>query len=47
MYEVSDAIEVTDMETTRFVEFNDAASPARVLDTKDAGAQYVLMPLRV
>lgn len=28
-------------------EFNDAASPARVLDGKDAGAQYVLMPLRV
>ena len=26
---------------------NDAASPARVLDTKDDGAQYVLMPLRV
>lgn len=31
---------------TRF-EFNDAASPARVLDAKDEGAQYVLMPLRV
>jgi len=29
------------------IEFNDAASPARVLDGKDAGAQYVLMPLRV
>jgi DNA polymerase III subunit beta len=29
------------------IEFNDAASPARVLDAKDAGAQYVLMPLRV
>jgi DNA polymerase-3 subunit beta len=29
------------------IEFNDAASPARVLDSKDAGAQYVLMPLRV
>jgi DNA polymerase III subunit beta len=28
-------------------EFNDAASPARVLDGEDAGAQYVLMPLRV
>ncbi|MEQ1610943.1 MAG: DNA polymerase III subunit beta [Hyphomonadaceae bacterium] len=33
-------------EETR-IEFNDAASPARVLDAKDAGAQYVLMPLRV
>ena len=33
-------------EETR-IEFNDAASPARVLDTKDDGAQYVLMPLRV
>jgi DNA polymerase III subunit beta len=32
-------------ETT--IEFNDAASPARVLDSKDTGAQYVLMPLRV
>jgi DNA polymerase-3 subunit beta len=29
------------------IEFNDAASPARVLDAKDPGAQYVLMPLRV
>ena len=29
------------------IEFNDAASPARVLDAKDEGAQYVLMPLRV
>ncbi|MDZ4761558.1 MAG: DNA polymerase III subunit beta [Alphaproteobacteria bacterium] len=29
------------------IEFNDPASPARVLDGKDAGAQYVLMPLRV
>ncbi|HOZ28449.1 MAG TPA: DNA polymerase III subunit beta [Hyphomonadaceae bacterium] len=29
------------------IEFNDAASPARVLDASDAGAQYVLMPLRV
>jgi DNA polymerase-3 subunit beta len=29
------------------IEFNDPASPARVLDAKDAGAQYVLMPLRV
>jgi DNA polymerase-3 subunit beta len=29
------------------IEFNDSASPARVLDTKDSGAQYVLMPLRV
>jgi len=29
------------------IEFNDAASPARVLDAKDSGAQYVLMPLRV
>jgi DNA polymerase III subunit beta len=29
------------------IEFNDAASPARVLDSKDKGAQYVLMPLRV
>ncbi len=29
------------------IEFNDAASPARVLDAKDTGAQYVLMPLRV
>ncbi len=29
------------------IEFNDAASPARVLDDKDSGAQYVLMPLRV
>jgi DNA polymerase III subunit beta len=29
------------------IEFNDAASPARVLDAKDAGVQYVLMPLRV
>jgi DNA polymerase III subunit beta len=29
------------------IEFNDAASPARVLDSKDTGAQYVLMPLRV
>jgi DNA polymerase-3 subunit beta len=29
------------------IEFNDSASPARVLDGKDAGAQYVLMPLRV
>ncbi len=28
-------------------EFNDSASPARVLDAEDAGAQYVLMPLRV
>jgi DNA polymerase-3 subunit beta len=33
-------------EETR-IEFNDAASPARVLDGKDEGAQYVLMPLRV
>jgi DNA polymerase-3 subunit beta len=33
-------------EETR-IEFNDAASPARVLDAKDEGAQYVLMPLRV
>ena len=33
-------------EETR-VEFNDAASPARVIDAKDAGAEYVLMPLRV
>ena len=29
------------------IEFNDAASPARVIDAKDAGAEYVLMPLRV
>ena len=29
------------------IEFNDSASPARVLDDKDSGAQYVLMPLRV
>lgn len=29
------------------IEFRDAASPARVLDAKDEGAQYVLMPLRV
>jgi DNA polymerase-3 subunit beta len=29
------------------IEFNDSASPARVLDAKDAGVQYVLMPLRV
>jgi DNA polymerase-3 subunit beta len=29
------------------IEFNDSASPARVLDAKDPGAQYVLMPLRV
>ncbi len=29
------------------IEFNDSASPARVLDAKDSGAQYVLMPLRV
>ncbi len=29
------------------IEFNDAASPARVLDARDPGAQYVLMPLRV
>ena len=29
------------------IEFNDPASPARVLDGKDSGAQYVLMPLRV
>ena len=33
-------------EETR-VDFNDAASPARVIDAKDAGAEYVLMPLRV
>lgn len=33
-------------EETR-IEFNDAASPARVIDAKDAGAEYVLMPLRV
>ncbi len=33
-------------EEARF-EFNDPASPARVLDSKDTGAQYVLMPLRV
>ncbi|MEM6625680.1 MAG: DNA polymerase III subunit beta [Pseudomonadota bacterium] len=31
---------------TRF-EFNDSASPARVIDMKDPAAQYVLMPLRV
>jgi DNA polymerase-3 subunit beta len=29
------------------IEFGDAASPARVLDAGDSGAQYVLMPLRV
>ncbi len=29
------------------IEFGDAASPARVLDAADTGAQYVLMPLRV
>ena len=29
------------------IEFNDPASPARVIDAKDAGAEYVLMPLRV
>ncbi|MBI1340698.1 DNA polymerase III subunit beta [bacterium] len=29
------------------VEFNDPASPVRVLDPVDPGAQYVLMPLRV
>jgi DNA polymerase-3 subunit beta len=29
------------------IEFNDPASPARVLDAKDTGTQYVLMPLRV
>jgi len=33
-------------EETR-IEFNDAASPARVIDAKDSGAEYVLMPLRV
>jgi DNA polymerase III subunit beta len=33
-------------EEIRF-EFNDTASPARVLDARDPGAQYVLMPLRV
>jgi DNA polymerase-3 subunit beta len=29
------------------IEFNDPASPARVVDLEDPGAQYVLMPLRV
>jgi DNA polymerase-3 subunit beta len=33
-------------EGARF-EFNDPASPARVLDTRDPGVQFVLMPLRV
>lgn len=33
-------------EEVRF-EFNDSNSPARVLDSRDAGVEYVLMPLRV
>jgi DNA polymerase-3 subunit beta len=41
-----DVAQQIESEDTR-IEFNDAASPARVLDAKDAGAQYVLMPLRV
>jgi DNA polymerase-3 subunit beta len=43
LLDVSSQIE---SEEIRF-EFNDTASPARVLDTRDPGAQYVLMPLRV
>lgn len=41
-----DVAQQIESEETR-IEFNDAASPARVLDAKDSGAQYVLMPLRV
>jgi len=41
-----DVAQQIESEDTR-IEFNDAASPARVLDAKDTGAQYVLMPLRV
>jgi DNA polymerase-3 subunit beta len=41
-----DVAQQIESEETR-IEFNDVASPARVLDAKDAGAQYVLMPLRV
>ena len=41
-----DVAQQIESEETR-IEFNDASSPARVLDAKDSGAQYVLMPLRV
>src|SRR5262245_36310513 len=41
-----DVAQQIEAEETR-IEFNDSASPARVLDAKDSGSQYVLMPLRV